>query len=251
MIPINRLGSMIAVASALVPCCGCPGPATGTRVSDVPCLKPTAWEGLGFVFLTRPGPQGTLLLTTENPTQEGSNGSADDPHGSVYRFDPASDDFDQVDDTAWENGDEPVTDCFSPFGIESSFSINAFELLYEDRVVSVAGDSAVTIQGARVSEVIAVLSANGVRPIPFLGVRAFDGQHYHELFSNDEGTRIGSAVRIGVGARQETPVRLCWTLDEEYLIYYDLAGVDPLDVFNVCIVAVGDTLREAGLKVEP
>jgi len=248
-------GSLMFTAPiALALCCGCPGAATGTRVSDVPCLKPTAWEGLGSVFLTRPGPEGSFLLTNEKPSQttiaNGLDEPADDRHGPVYRFDPAPGTFKLVDERFWETGGDPVTNCLSTFGVESDFAISAFALIYGGRTVPVAGDSAVTVRSARVSEVVAVLSADGARPIPFFGSRSFDGQHHHELFSNLDGSRIGSAVRIGVGATTVSPVEICWTFDEEYVIYYELSDSD-LDVFNICIVSVGDTLRQAGLKAEP
>lgn len=216
---------------------GCPGAASGTRVSDVPCFRPTAWDGFGFEFLARSEvPGGKILLLSIEGT-------------GAYRFDPAVGEFELVDDAAWEGASGPVADCGPQLVSESPFSVPGFTLMYEGVPVAVAGDSAVTLRVAPQSAVVGVLSADGARPVPFLGVPSFTGQHYHELFCESEGNRIGSAAKIGVGTVRDSPVHVCWTPDEEYVIYADPAA--DFDIFNVCIVPVGDTLRDAGLKLEP
>lgn len=212
---------------------------------------------MGPRFLARSAMSGNdvLLLASQTNAQwniDADDGMlGDDEHGPVYRLDRTIGEFALVEDAVWETGGQPVSDCLFSFGTDSPFTISAFQLVYEERVVSVAGGSAVTLRVAPKRSVINVLSADGVRPVPFLGVRSFDGQHYHELFSELNGSRVGSAVKIGVGAVRDSPVDICWTRDEQYVIYFDLAAVDTLDVFNVCVVPVGDTLRDAGVTAEP
>jgi len=241
---------------------GCPeftGPQGGGTVSDVPCLTPTEWSSEpGFsVYRAESSNTDTILFTAQTEDQfsdDIADGSRDFlPHQAVYLLDPESGEFSVVDNLMWDAAEGAIcTGC--PLAIHGGpLEIQDGRLLFNGGVIAVAGRRAVRIFDATVSEcgsvagepgdVAAVLSIDGY--VALLG--ASTGQHYHQLFSNVDGSQIGPTVRLAIGGLQEGSVRACWTSDREYVVY-DQGTQESPTIGRICVVAVAEAL--AGLEGE-
>ena len=207
--------------------------------SDVPWFEPEAWatEELGE-FNVRPESDGSavLLLTHLTYAQElvdeedGVLGNG--PHGRVYRLDPSTNDFELVGDEVWDDADGTVTDCGHTASRPSPFSSSG-GLHFQDRPVPIRGRGLIFVQPAPFSQAVAVLTAEGPKSIRYILTGGAAGQHYHQLFSEIDGEPLGKPVRVPL-ITAETYFRVCWTQDEQYVIYsqqepdgsvYDLLAV--------------------------
>jgi len=239
----------------------CIDPGTLNPASDVPCLAPDAWPREAGLSLTRPEGKATDILLITYQTWEQSREDDRDgvlgngPHGAVYRFDPAQLSFALVEDTAWDDTDSDVTIIWSQPHRESPFRIDiSRDLVFNERDVPVAGGTPMFALEAPYSPVTAVLSTDGIPPIPFLVPPVAGGQHYHQLFSELSGDPLGPPVRLGVGARRTLwgwekagVVRMDWTTDEKYVLY-EQPRSGATGIRELCVVSVADEI--AGIEGE-
>ena len=96
------------------------------------------------------------------------------------------------------------------------------QLVFDGKNVPVAGGTAIDMAPAPNRNVVAVLSTDGVRAsTSILFVANFDstGQHYGQLFSEVDGSAIGSPVRLGLGGEGSGLKSICWSPDEDIVIY--------------------------------
>ena len=206
--------------------------------SDVPVLRPTAFSSEGISLLVRSETDGSdvLLLTHQNNEQRDQDGAdgvlGNGPHDPVYRLDPSTSDFDLVGDEVWDDADGMVTDCGPSLTRPSPFS-SSRGLHFQDRPVPIRGQSLLFVKPAPFSPAVAVLTAEGPKSIRYILTGGAAGQHYHQLFSEIDGEPLGKPVRVPL-ITAETYFRVCWTQDEQYVIYsqqepdgsvYDLLAV--------------------------
>ena len=192
--------------------------------SDVPVYKPEAWW-------SDPEP---LFWMRSAITEEGGGGLvlAHGPRvipGAIplYFYDPSAETFEQTPDEAWDEAGEPTVMCSGSSVRDTPFSLQGpgparKELVFHGKVVPVAGGTAIRIAPAPTRNVVAVLSTDGVRATTsILFVANFDstGQHYGQLFSEEDGSAIGSPVRLGLGGEGSSDKSICWSPDETLVIY--------------------------------
>jgi len=249
------------VAMAAPPMGGCPeftGPQGGGTVSDVPCLTPTEWLSavpVDFMHRAESSAVDTLLFTTQTEDElfaDAEDGARDfSPHQAVYRFDPESGDFSVVGESVWDAAEGQICSGCPGTVLGGPFEIQDGRLVFNGVVVPVAGRRAARIFDAAASEcgsmsleagdVAAVLSIDGY--VALLG--ASTGQHYHQLFSNVDGSQIGSTKRLAMGGLLEGTVGACWTSDGKYVIY-EHGTQDIAIAGRICVVPVADALPGNG-----
>ena len=227
-------------------CFGCDG--LGTTFSDVPCVRASAWPSDLLTPLVRAAEEGSNVVlvtgqTSEQLTTDRSDGLEDfRPHSVVYRLDPEAGSFEPVSDATWDDADSRVTLCGGPRR-PSPFRAAGFlspRLEYNGSMVAVAGGNALLVRASPTQAVAAVLSSAGHSPGgPFAGFSFGTGQHYHQLFSDIDGSPIGDPVRVGVG---DALVDACWTAQEDYVVYWQRKGDVESGVFTVCAVPVTEDL---------
>jgi len=258
LVPIQCVPLAVALGATLLS--GCPefsGPTGGGTVSDVPCLTPTQWSSDTEAFMHRAesGETDTLLFTTQTEDQffaDIDDGTREfSPHQAVYRFDPKAAEFSLVDDSLWEGADGEICSGCGIFVANGPFAIENGQLLFKGTVVPVAGRRAVRLFDAAVNrcdseesewgEVVAVLSIDGY--VALLG--ASTGQHYHQLFSNVDGSQIGPTDRLAIGGLLESTVRACWTSDRKYVVYRQGAQDIPI-AGRICVVPVAEAPAGTG-----
>lgn len=222
------LGCLILVFT----CPGCDG--VGTTVSDVPCLRPTAWSEEILTPLVRAAEDGGDVLLVTGQTSEQSVADSEDglldfqPHSAVYRLDPELGSFQLVNDRAWDDADGEVSRVSgsgpgSPLG-----------------AVAVAGGNRLSHTTSPTRPVAAVLSSAGFTPgFPFVSSGFGTGQHYHQLFSEVDGSPLGDPVRVGVG---DAVVVANWTAQEDYVVYWQRPGGVGSGESTLCAVPVTEDL---------
>lgn len=231
---------------ALVGACGLPEDRSGAIVSDVPSLEATAWpENTRDILIRAESGESDVLLLTHQDEADARVDRADgirgnDFHGAVYRYDPVDEQFEVVEVGAWEDGAGEPAVC-KPTG-SFPWKIRSTRLMLKEKSIEVAGKAAMGVFTAPSSAVAAVLSADGHLPfflIPGATALGRSGQHYHELFSDVDGTRIGEPLRLPLGGIGENPPQACWSPDEKYVIYWE----DKSDGFaTISVVRVDDDL---------
>ena len=218
-----RIAMRLTTIVLLTAIAGCDGGSIFTT-SDVPVYLPEAWW-------SDPTP---IFRMRSSVTEGGYSWLVLDhfPSGldrgiPLYRYDPATETFEQTPDEAWDEGGEPTVMCSGSsmrntlFSMEGS-SPSRQRLAYAGEYVSVAGGNVIEIAPAPTRNLVAVLSTDGVRAsTSILFVANFDstGQHYGQLFSEEDGRAIGSPVRLGLGGEGSGLKRICWSPDETLVIY--------------------------------
>jgi hypothetical protein len=224
-------------------------------VSDVPCLRPVEWGTAFFDPLVQADENDPsyLLFTRQNWEEydaDRADGSFDgQPHGPVYKFDSSTGEFVLVEDSLWDDLDGPLGGPSFPEGSREGFRTPAGRLEFDGRRIPVAGGYALGTWGAIEAPVVAVLSTDGGVGVPFIGTGAVGGQHYHQLFSTEDGSSVGPAVRLGVGGLDKGMVKMLWSPEDRFVIYYQHPlGGSEIDL--LCVVDVGDQIDQLEV-VEP
>lgn len=220
--------------------------------SDVPCLNPTAWPNGTLKFLVRPesASAGSFLLghqTGEQSRADREDGvTGKENIGPVYRFDPSTGQFELFGRADWDSAEGAVQTCSQSQYGATSFRINGVgiqqTLEFDGRTVSVRGGKALSVHRAPRSLASAVASATGGGSPPWITSGGASGQHYHQLFSEVDGSPIGDPVRIGVGAGiGGERIFACWTKNEQYVLY-----VEPGNrrFQRICVVPITDPLPQ-------
>jgi hypothetical protein len=184
---------------------------------------------------------GKLLIASQTIEQaeadrvDGVRGNNE--HEAVYRLERPVGSFELVADEVWDELETRAGTPASGLNRGTPFASDAGRLRFEGRTVPVPGGTLLNLDPAPNHEVLAALSTSGAAPIPFLSSGAADGQHYHRLYSEVDGSPIGPAVRLGVGGRDNGLVNMGWGPDDRYVIYWqeDLEGRFDL----ICVVYVG------------
>ena len=219
---------MLAGCGSLAIISGCTEIFSGTIVSDVPCITPQ-WENVIADRFRNEFVNGGRFLftaqTVEQAEEDFSDGVRDYfPHEAVYAYDLEAKALQLVDGDVWDlaagiiihfttGGD---TENFDAFG-GGSFS----GLTYMGQPVAVAGGH---VSGVLDSNgdgpIVAVVSSSGSRAIGLLGTGGAAGQYYHQLFSEDTGSPVGSAVRLGLGNGTDRINAFgAWTSDNRHVVY--------------------------------
>jgi len=221
--------TMFALALPLPGCGVTPVPA-----SDVPCLLPIEWGEEILTPLVRAETLASqVLLVTGQTDEQRATDRADGlreyrPHSAVYRLDPAVGAFELVDDMVWDNATGGVR-LISGSGGSSPLG-----------GVEVVGGHRLDTISAPTHAVAAVLSSEGFSPgVPFVSSSFGTGQHYHQLFSETDGSMIGEAVRVGVG---DTPVVANWTAKEDYVVYWERPSQRGTGPTMLCAVPITEDL---------
>ena len=232
MNPGFRLSFILACFGLVFACLGCDG--VGTTVSDVPCMRPTEWPEEILTSLVRAAEDGSDVLLVTGQTSEQLATDRDDgmrefrPHSAVYRLDPEVGSFELVNDRVWDDANGEVVLCG---GSGPSSPLGA---------VAVAGGNRLLDTTSPTRAVAAVLSSAGFTPgFPFVRSGFGTGQHYHQLFSEIDGSPLGDPVRVGVG---NTVVVGCWMTQEDYVIYWQRTGGVGSGESMLCAVPVTEDL---------
>ena len=241
-----RLSSILACIALVFTCIGCDG--VGTAVSDVPCVRASVWPSNLLMPLVRAAGHGSDVLLVTGQTSDQSVADSEDgpfdfqPHSAVYRFDPEVGSFELVSDATWDDADSRVVICSGPRR-QSPFRAARFlspRLEYNGSMVAVAGGNALLVRASPTQAVAAVLSSAGHSPGgPFAGFSFGTGQHYHQLFSDIDGSPIGDPVRLGVG---DDLVEGCWTPQEDFVVYWQFEGNLEGGAITLCAVPVTEDL---------
>jgi hypothetical protein len=194
-----------------------------------------------------------LLLSRQNSEErdaDWADGSLDrQPHGPVYKFDSSTGEFVLVEDSLWDDLEGTIHGPGDGGGSREGFRTPAGRLEFDGRKIPVAGGYALGTWGAIEAPVVAVLSTDGGIGVPFLSNAGVGGQHYHQLFSKEDGASIGPAVRLGVGGRDMNMVEMFWSPEDRFVIYYQHPlGGSEIDL--LCVVDVGDQIDQLEV-VEP
>ena len=235
-----------STGSALAACVTLGGCGLLPTTSDVPCLRPTAWADDSDPILMRlePGGDGALLLTSLTRVQFLADIEdrilGNENHEGVYRLDRATGDFERVADEQWDELDTPAGTPASGFNAGTPFVVDGGRLQFEGRTVALAGGTLLTLDPAPSHDVIAVLSTSGSPFDSLLSGGAADGQHYHRLYSEVDGSPLGRAVRLGVGGKDKNLVNMGWGPDDRYVVYFQTDREGAFDV--LCVVFVGDEI---------
>ncbi len=210
--------------------------------SDVPCFEPVVEGDVPLRLWLRPDGQGGFLMTWQSRGDilaDIEDGSVDaQPHDPrVYRFDVSLNKFVVVDGPVWDTAATPLQDCCPSLIEDGPLQLVEDRLIFEGRTVPVVGGRALDMDDAPTLPVAAVLSTNGSR----MWFGTATGQHYHQLFSKENGRPIGPAVRLGVGGRNFDRTFIGWTDDELHVLYRS----NRLDAgLRFCVVSVGDLLAD-------
>jgi len=253
VIPIRCVPLATALGATLF--AGCPefsGPTGGGTISDVPCLIASEWstDSSSAVHRRESTSGDTVLFTGQTQDQfyaDVNDGTRDFlPHQAVYRFEPEFGQFSVVDDSLWVTAQGEICSGCPRVVLGGPLEIQDGRLLFNGAEVPVAGRRAARIFDAAASEcgstsseagnVAAVLSIDGY--VALLG--ASTGQHYHQLFSNVDGSRIGGTIRLAIGGLGHGTVLACWSSDRKFVLYQDGPPA------RICVVPVADALAGAG-----
>ncbi|MBI4716714.1 MAG: hypothetical protein HY763_02835 [Planctomycetes bacterium] len=243
------------IGALMSPLCmgGCPGPNPPGGQSDVPCFEPVDWAVELARFVSRPDAEGSaVLLLTVQSLEDARTDAADEhrdysPHRAVYRFNPADETVDLVDDDVWDQATGAISECCAGFVPEPPFDLDESQLYFNGRAVEVAGGSVLAVSQAPSDRVVAALSTNG--RVSFL-FQIASGQHYHQLFSRATGEPVGPSLRLAVGGFENGGVLFDWTPDERYVVYEQgLGSTGNRGIGLVCIVPVAEVL--ATLETAP
>lgn len=242
-----RFSSVLGCLVLVFTCMGCDG--VGTTVSDVPCLRPTAWSEEILTALVRAAGDGSdVLLVTGQTNKQFMADFEDDsydfqPHSAVYRLDPEVGSFELVNDRVWDDAHGEVilvggSGSTSPtFGIAGFFSPR---LNFNGSSVAVAGGNALSVESSPTRAVAAMLSSAGYQPgAAFVSSGFGTGQHYHQLFSETDGSPLGDPIRVGVG---DAVVVGNWTAQENYVVYWQRSGGVGTGESTLCAVPVPEDL---------
>ena len=242
-----RFSSTLGCLVLVFTCMGCDG--AGTAVSDVPCLRAPAWPaGVGTPYV-RAAADGSDVLLVTGQTPEQFLADFDDgvqdfrPHSAVYRLDPEVGSFELVDDRVWDDSDGEVILVSGSGPASPTFGIAGFfspRLNFHGSSVAVAGGNALSVVTSPTRAAAAMLSSAGYTPgVAFVNSGFGTGQHYHQLFSETDGSPLGDPVRVGVG---DALVVGNWTEQEDYVVYWQRAGgVGPGET-TLCAVPVTEDL---------
>lgn len=220
-------------------------PQRGT--SDVPCVTPDEWPLDTLFFLVRAGedPDRSVWIASQSREQndldleDGVLGN--EQFGPVYKLDASTGEFELDNAAGWNALESEVRRCTGASrSLTDDFSVDSRGLLFRGERVPEAGGTHLTSAAAGGHPVIAVLSASGPPPVPFIGQRSTTGQHYHQLISEETGERIGPVVRLGVGGTDRGTIGVCWSPDDRFVIYYQ--GDGPRFIAFMCFVYVGDQI---------
>jgi len=165
------------------------------------------------------------------------------PHDPVYQFEPATGNFELVEDAAWDTATGTISSRDGGATDDSRFfipgTVGRPGLFYDGRAVALAGGTAVRVVSA--PPFAAVISSSGTRAGSFLGGSSVSGQHYHQLFSEETGESIGPAVRIGVGGRGVGVPEGRWVANAQFAVYYHRT-INGIGL--ICVVDVRDAINE-------
>ena len=170
----------------------------------------------------------------------------------VYRYDRATQELALVPHWTWETVGGELVECPSfatplRLRIESRRTTSdprLDRLLAGDSVIRTAGARALKIHESPSGRLAAVLSADGERQeslLPFHGPGGADGQHFHELLSLTDFTRVGEPLRLPMTSKEISSLDGCWSPDERFVVYADFFLFHVLSV-----VPVGIPLQEEG-----
>lgn len=212
---------------------------TQQRTSDIPVAEPGDWPNEPGRMLVRSDArvEGALILTHQTVDQFRADRDLDgltrlyQPHGVVYRYDPSTQGLTRADDELWDEAQTEVTDCvadrrvfFDPADVSIEI-ISCDPSLVEFRrtPIDVAGGSAVRVFYGTTGSTASILSTDGF--ITECGESA-PGQHFHQVYSEIDGTPIGPVLRLGIGGLTKRRPDACWTRDDRFVIYFqgDLRG---------------------------
>lgn len=248
--------AVLLAMPALALLAGCPVVLPGLGgLSDVPCLRPTAWpEGSSGYLVRMEAPE--LLLIAHRTSEQAVEDIRDliagnDGHGPVYRFDVLAETFDLVDDDVWSEAVGMAIGCTgqqardSPFGLLRSGTQRV--LLFNDQEVTVVGGNAVSVWDVRGHDAVAVVSAEAGGGIPFLSSVSSSGQHYHQLYSEVDGQPTGDSVRLPFSGTPNPPEG-CWFPDGGFMLYSESSD-GRFD--RICIVDVRDLVPQTDPGDDP
>jgi hypothetical protein len=162
----------------------------------------------------------------------------------VYQYDRANQELALVPYEHWEASGGEVVECptfDNPSGLRIESRRTPSDprldrLLAGDRVIRTAGARALTMSKSPSERFAAVLSADGERKeslMPFFGPGGADGQHFHELLSLADFTRVGEPVRLPMRTKDIVSLNSCWSLDGRYVVYADFSSFRVLSVVPI------------------
>jgi hypothetical protein len=162
----------------------------------------------------------------------------------VYRYDQATRELALLPHEHWEASSEEIVECptlDSPSGLRIESRRTPSDprldrLLAGDRVIRTAGARALTMSESPSGRFASVLSADGERReslMPFSGPGGADGQHFHELLSLTDFTRVGVPVRLPMTTKEIISLDSCWSPDERYVVYSDFSSFRLLSVVPI------------------
>ena len=76
--------------------------------------------------------------------------------------------------------------------------------------------------------------------MPFSGPGGADGQHFHELLSLTDFTRVGEPVRLPMRTKDIVSLNSCWSPDERYVVYADFSRYRVLSIVPIDVALLGD-----------
>jgi hypothetical protein len=162
----------------------------------------------------------------------------------VYQYDRATRELALVPHEHWEASGEEIVECptlENPSGLRIESRRTPSDprldrLLAGDRVIRTVGARALTMSESPSERFAAVLSADGERReslMPFSGPGGADGQHFHELLSLADFTRVGEPVRLPMTTKDIVSLTSCWSPDERYVVYADLSAFRVLSIVPI------------------
>jgi hypothetical protein len=216
---------------------------------DVPLFKTPAWathdeeeikreleRRPGETYQPAPRPAGTLMLRRES-AEGGALLLRHTARDSIYRYDPAARSLTPAPADVWQRASGRVADCggqLPPASGALMVEQKSDRLLAGGREIATAGRVPLKVLASPSGRWAAVLSAAGPRvgsDGPVFG-SAVKGQRYHQLLSLPDAAPAGEASKLPV-LREETPLDLCWSADEQFVVYADMG------FFSLAIVETG------------
>jgi hypothetical protein len=169
-------------------------------------------------LLIRSGRDGKNILLTMRDESEKAN-----RHRVVYEYDPKAKSLRKVPDLTWDAVAGPIAECFSqPQQFPERIKVTGEKLFFGNREVSIKGAVLISSAFSPSGQYVAILSADGPRKgslLPFLGGgQNSGGQHYHQLFSVDNGEPISAVLKLQFTTEKEA-YPACWSSDEKYVFY--------------------------------
>lgn len=117
-------------------------------------------------------------------------------------------------------------------------------MTFGDKRINVAGGTFVEAYPSRDYDVTAVFSTDGQTAgggLLFIPGRKGSGQHYHQLYSDVDGTPIGPSLRLPFKNLSVAEPDVCWVAQDEYVVYFEN---DNSKGQLLALVHVGDVLRK-------